>query len=131
MAGVAEIAQELEHYLAPNEAARRARMIVDDMAAIQFPLMVSREVPPAQWLALGVRPQAEYTLPASSFSVDAEDSNRGMAGSALTRGNLLRLSHAVEMGRWWFPSQWPGEFADGLGGTMHLDAVNELWWLTQ
>lgn len=124
-----EIAQQLEYYLAPMEAARRARMAIEDMAAVGFPLVVSREVPPAQWRALGARPQAEYVLPVTPFSLEARDGNQGMAGSALTRGNLLRLAQAVELGRKWLPKEWPATFATDLNGAKHLDTVNELWWL--
>lgn len=129
MASVPEIAQQLECYLAPAEAARRARLIVEDLTAIGFPLVVSREVSPAQWRAVGARPQAEYVLPLTPFSLEAKDGNQGMSGSALTRGNLLRLSQAVALGRRWLPAEWPAGFAADLCGAKHLDTLNELWWL--
>ncbi len=52
-----------------------------------------------------------------------------MEGSGLTRGNLLRLSHAVELGRKLLPAIWPHGFATKLLGAEHLDTVNEIWWL--
>lgn len=125
----AEIARGLECYLRPAEAARRALAVCEDMALIGFPLEISREVPAAQWIGLGARPQAEYVLPVTKFDINAENGDQAMAGSSLTRGNLLRLSQAVDLGRRWLPGSWPRDFAGQLLGAEHLDTINELWWL--
>jgi hypothetical protein len=119
----------LEYYLPPAAAVRRGHAVMEDMEAIGFPLVTNREVSAAEWRARGVRPQAEYDLPVTPFSLDAADGHQAMAGSSLTRGNLLRLSHAVELGRRWLPGLWPGAFADDLCGAKHLDTITEVWWL--
>jgi hypothetical protein len=129
MMPTADIARLLERYLPPPEASRRAQRIAEDMAAIGFDLFASLEVSDAEWRALGARPQAEYLLPKNSFFINAADGNQAMEGSGLTRGNLLRLSHAVELGRKWLPNLWPSHFSTQLLGPEHLDTVNEIWWL--
>lgn len=125
----AEIARGLECYLPPAEAARRASAVCEDMELIGFPLEISREVPTAKWIDLGARPQAEYVLPVTQFDINAENGDQAMAGSSLTRGNLLRLSQAVDLGRKWLPKSWPTDYAGRLLGAEHLDTINELWWL--
>ncbi|MSU66030.1 MAG: hypothetical protein EXS38_08025 [Opitutus sp.] len=125
----ADIAQLLECYVTPAEAGRRAQAIADDMAAIGFAVVRSLEVPDRVWQAHGARPQAEYVLPTTPFSINAEDGDQAMEGSSLTRGNLLRLSHAVDLGRKWLPELWPSSFATQLLGAGHLDTLNEIWWL--
>ena len=125
----AQIAQLLERYLSPDEAARRARAISEDMAAVGFGVARSFEISDEEWLARGARPQAEYVLPATPFSINASNGDQAMEGSHLTRGNLLRLSQAVELGRKWLPELWPKGFAAQLLGAEHLDTLNEIWWL--
>lgn len=78
---------------------------------------------------IGAKPQAEYELPVSSFSIDAKNDHQAMDGSGLTRGNLLRLSQAVMLGRQWLPALWPQAFHHGLRSAGHLDLVTELLWL--
>lgn len=119
----------LARYVSPAEATRRATAILHDMTSIGFPLIRSLEVSDREWQARGARPQAEYILPTTPFSINAEDGDQAMEGSALTRGNLLRLSHAVDLGRQWLPGRWPGAFTTELLGPGHLDALNEIWWL--
>lgn len=124
-----EIAQLLERYLPSAEAERRAVAMAADLSAVGFDLVASTAVSDAHWQALGARPQAEYVLPASPFSIDAANGNQAMDGSGLTRGNLLRLSQAVDLGRRWLPGTWPHAFRHELNGPGHLDVVTELWWL--
>ena len=125
----AEIARLLERYLPAAEAARRAAEIAQDMAQIGFVLEEDRTVTPAQWQHLGAKPQAEYVLPKTKFDLNGDDPHAAMDGSLLTRGNLLRLSQAVILGRRWLPESWPAAFQRALLGPEHLDALNEIFWL--
>lgn len=125
----AKLAQLLERYLPSEEAARRSQAISEDMDKIGFKLVRSLEVSEAEWQARGVVPQAEYVLPLTPFSINSEDHNKAMEGSSLTRGNLLRLSQVVELGRRWLPELWPAAFATQLLGAEHRDTLNEIWWL--
>lgn len=125
----AQIAQMLECYFSPDEAVRRASAISEDMAKIGFDVVPSFEVSAEEWRDHGARPQAEYILPQSPFSINASNGNQAMEGSYLTRGNLLRLSQTVELGRKWLPELRPKGFATRLLGAEHLDTLNEVWWL--
>lgn len=126
---VLEVERFLGAYLPPTEASVRAQHLVADLRAIGFTLAVSGDVADAQWRSLGAIPQTEYVLPTTSFSINAKDDCKAMEGSFLTRGNLLRLSQAVMLGRKWLPQHWPHDFSDRLLGAEHLDALNEIWWL--
>lgn len=123
------LAQLLKRYLPTDEAERRSRAVSEDMAKIGFDLIRSLEVSDAEWQARGALPQAEYVLPRTPFSINAENSDQAMEGSSLTRGNLLRLSQVVVLGRQWLTGLWPTAFANQLLGAEHLDTLNEIWWL--
>ncbi|MGH7945786.1 MAG: hypothetical protein ACREH8_00380 [Opitutaceae bacterium] len=124
-----KIARLLTRYLNAADAEQRARDVAEDMAAVGFVLQEDRSVPPEKWQALGARAQAEYLLPKTEFDLNGKDPDKAMEGSLLTRGNLLRLSQVVGLGRKWLPGLWPGAFQVSLLGREHLDAVNEVFWL--
>jgi hypothetical protein len=124
-----EIARLLTRYLDAADAEQRAGEVAEDMAAVGFVLQEDRSVPPEKWQALGARPQAEYVLPKTEFDLNGKDPDKAMEGSLLTRGNLLRLSQAVGLGRKWLPGLWPSAFQHSLLRREHLDAINEVYWL--
>ena len=116
----------------PEEvAARRAPMVVEDMAAIGFPLSLEVERGIAKSLhQRGLRIPIQYHIPDTRWTVNRKDPRNALEGTHLDKGDLLRLSKVCELGRSLLPNDWPHRFADQLNNVSeHLDAVNEVWWL--
>lgn len=126
---VHDLGKLLAHYVAPDQASEMAQGLVEDMAAIDFPLKQSTYTPFGFWMNHEVIPQAEYDLPANQFNLNASEDSEAMEGSFLTCGNLLRLAQAAQTGRRYIPSDWPLSFKGRLLGREHLDCINEIWWL--
>ena len=112
-------------------AARRAPMVVEDMATIGFPLRLEVERGIAKWLhQRGLRIPIQYHIPNTGWTVNQFDPRNALEGSHLDKGDLLRLSKVCELGRSLLPNDWPHRFRDQLNNpSEHLDAVNEVWWL--
>ena len=116
----------------PEEiAARRAPMVVEDMAAIGFPLMLEVQRGIAKWLhQRGLRIPIQYHIRDTGWTVNRKVPSHALEGSHLDKGDLLRLSKVCELGRALLPNDWPHRFADPLNNpNEHLDEVNAVWWL--
>lgn len=112
-------------------AAKRAPMVVEDMATIGFTIRPTVQKGIAMWLhQRGLRIPIQYHIPDTGWTVNRKDPRHALEGSHRDKGDLLRLSKVCELGRSLLPNDWPHRFADRLNNpSEHLDAVNEVWCL--
>lgn len=123
--------------LTAEEAAIRAAVVLEDMAAVGFELRLSSfPVPLKNGTTIHV---PIYECPESDFGKDGVHPKTGQpyhdtqtaGGSGLTHGDLIRLSKACMIGRKYLPGKWPVEWKTDLHGNRHLPCIQELLWLAR
>lgn len=116
--------------LSDEESRKRASMVDQDMAKVGWDLQPADLAHLGWFLEQGYPIPLQYFIPDSRWNVDRRSEQKAMAGSSLTRGDLVYLSKCCQIGRSLLPNLWPSKFAADLcHPERHLDALNEVWWL--
>lgn len=122
-----------ESVLDRDEASVRARMVYEDMMAVDFPLCLDCgwpvQFPGAETIWI-----PSYQLPEAGYGpiIDPEGENgRDAAGPLLSCGEFIRLSRACKLGRDILtPKRWPIQLKTRLQASEHhLAVIEEIVWL--
>lgn len=124
-----------ETVLSPVEAKARAKMVHEDMKAVNFSLRlgITWPVPLVGYEAIII---PSYPLEGSMYGPEADPdgtNNRDAAGPLISCGEFVRLSKACKLGRELLTTnRWPSRFTSRIRDSQdHLAVIEEILWLTR
>lgn len=128
--GVERICGLLRFRYQSEDAAIRAKWIVEDMAAINFNINICISTYAERLFYQELPFPIEYELSAKEWSINSTRYRSAMEGTHLTRGDLFYLAKICKIAREISDLGWPNSFGPELNNPSgHISTLTEIWWL--